>query len=142
MIMKNNFQVSIHNSQIHAGYIALVSMLIISAVALAIAVSISVLSVDEAKNSLSYKKGQETLGIAKGCTESALIRLRDNSGYTGETLVTGDGTCTILVTESASVISIDVLAQITGPPLYEKNIIIEATRSGNSVNVTSVNQVQ
>ena len=46
------------------GFIAFTSLLIISAVALAIAASISLLGVDEAKSSLSFKKGQETLKLA------------------------------------------------------------------------------
>jgi hypothetical protein len=118
------------------GFIALTSILIISTVALAVSVSISLLGVGEAKSSLDFKKGQETLKIAEGCIEEALIRIRNDDTYTGGSLNVGDGSCTISVSGTGSDRTVDVTATISGSSLdYIKRIQITTKIIGNSINI-------
>lgn len=124
------------------GFIALTSLLVISAAALAVAVSISLLGIGEAKSSLDFKKGQETLKIAEGCVEEALLRLRDNAGYSGGSLNVGDGSCTINISGTDSNWVIDVSAEITGPPDYVRSLQITVKRTGNSINILTWQEVE
>lgn len=129
------------NSFSHEGLIAFTSLLIISAVALGISVSIVLLGIGEAGSSLAYKKGQETLKIAEACAEEALLRLRDNVTYSGGTLNVGDGSCTMSISGSGSIRTIDIVATITGPPRFVKSIRVTARRLGNSISITGWNEV-
>lgn len=128
------------------GFIALTSLLVISAVALAIAVSISVLGINEANSSLGFKKGQEALKIAEGCAEEALLRLRDSDSWDpngSEISLPGlDGNCTVDVSGTGSDRTIDVTGTITGPPQYIKKIQVTAKRAGNSINLITWQEVE
>lgn len=123
------------------GLIAFTSLLIISAVALSISVSIVLLGIGEADNSLGFKKGQETLKIAEACIEETLLRLRDNAMYSGGSLNVGDGSCTMSISGSGSVRTIDVTATIIGPPRFVKSVRAIARRLGNSISITGWSEV-
>lgn len=140
MIMNKikNFHISFLSEQ---GLIAFTSLLVISAVALGISVSIVLLGIGEANSSLGFKKGQETLRIAEACAEEALLRLRDSAVYPGSTLNVGDGSCTMSVSGSGSLRTIDVGATITGPPRFVKNIRVNVQRLGQSISITSWSEV-
>lgn len=124
------------------GFIALTSILVISAVALAVTVSISLLGVGEAKSSLDFKKGQEALKIAEGCVEEALLRLRDDASYSGGSLNVGNGSCTINISGTGSDRTIDVSATLSVPPDYVKKLQITAKRIGNSINSITWQEVE
>jgi len=124
------------------GFIAFTSLLVISVVTLAIAVSISLLGISEANVSLGFKKGQETLKVAEGCAEEALLRLRDNANYTDSSLNVGSGSCNISISGTGSDRTIDITATISGPPDYVKKIQITAKRAGNSINLVSWQEIE
>lgn len=123
------------------GYIAFTSILIVSAVALLISVSMSILGIDEAKSSLTYKKGQETLKIAEGCLEEALIRIRDDVFYTSGSLNLPDGSCTINVSANGSEKTIDIVAVISGNPGYEKHLLVLTEFSAGDVVIKSWQEI-
>lgn len=78
------------------GYIALVTILIISAVVLLIAVSANLLSISESDMGLEKNQASETYYLATACAEQALIGLKDSLDYPGnENLTIGDGSCYI-----------------------------------------------
>lgn len=141
--MKKNI---IHNSLfiIHdsRGFIAFTSLLIISAVTLAIALSISLLGISAANTALGFKKGQETLKICEGCLEESLLRLRDNVNYSGGSLAVGNGNCTITVSGTGSSRTIDITSIIAGPPQYVKKIRATVKRTGNSLNLLTWLEVE
>ncbi len=121
----------------NSGFIALTSVLIISAVVLAIAVSVSLLGIGEANSSLTFARGEETKKVAESCVEEALLRLRDTGSYSGGTLSVGNGSCTIAVSGAGSNKTIDVIATLSGPPQYVRKLQVTVKRVGNSVNVLS-----
>jgi len=116
---------------------ALTSIIVISAITLAIAVSISLLGVGEARNSLDFKKGQGTLKIAEGCVDEALYRLKLDGGYSGGSLNVGDGTCNISVSGTGADRTVNVLAQLSNGSSYSKRIQITVKRAGTAINITS-----
>jgi hypothetical protein len=138
MNLKTENQKYSHRS---GGYIAFMSILVVSAVALAISLSISLLGVGEAKNSLDFKKGQETQKIAESCVEEALIRLRDDSIYLGGSLNVGNGLCTINISGTGINRQIDVVGQIDGTPGYFKQIEVNVEILGNSINVLNWSEI-
>lgn len=81
-------------------YIALISVLIISAIALVVSLSASLTSTDQAKIGLKKSLSSESLYFASSCAEEALMRLRENTAYLGnETLTIIPGACQILPIE-------------------------------------------
>lgn len=125
-----------------SGFIAFTSLLVVSAVTLAIALSIPSLGLTEVNTSLSYKKSQEALKIAESCIEEALLRLRDTATYSGGTLTVGDGSCTATVSGSGSNRTIISTGTITGPPQYIKKIQVTIQRTGNSINLLTWQEIE
>lgn len=123
------------------GFIALTSLLIISAIALAIAVSISLLGIGETKSSLDYKKGREVYYIARGCLDESLLQLKSDETYPGETFPFGNGACNIVVSGTSGSYTIDIEATLPGNPQYLKRLQAQVMKSGNSINLISMEQI-
>lgn len=121
--------------EVNDGFVAFTSLLVISAVALIVAISIALLGIGESRASLDFKKGQEVLKAAEGCVEEALLRLRDSGLYSGGALNVGDGSCNIVISGSGSSRTITVEATISDPPDYVRNIEVTVKRTGNSINI-------
>jgi len=82
------------------GYIALISIIIISAVTLLLAISANLFGISEAQMGLRKSQGSEAFYLANLCAEDALMKLKDNLNYSGnESLTIGDGSCEILFLE-------------------------------------------
>ena len=128
-----------------SGLIAFTSLLVISAVALAVAVSISLLGISEANASLGFKKGQEVLKLAEGCAEESLLRLRDNASWNpggAQVPLPGpDGTCTINISGTGANRTVDIVATISGPPQHIKKLQITVKRMGNSINIITWQEI-
>ena len=78
------------------GYIALISVLIISALAILVASSANLISISESKMGLQENQSWESFYLAKACAEDALMKLKDDLNYTGnETLPFDTENCTI-----------------------------------------------
>jgi len=137
---------AVNNKPASGGFIAFTSLLVISAVTLAIAVSISLLGVNEAQSSLDFKKGQEVLKIAEAGAEEAFLRLRDNAAWDPEgaeiPLPGVAGSCAVDVSGAGNDRTVDITAAISGPPQYLKKLQITAKRVGNSLNLTSWQEVE
>src|SRR3972149_7439961 len=137
---KNN----IDSKTLTGGFAALISILVVSAVALAISMSISLLGIGEARSSLDFKKGQETLKIAESCVEDALLRRKNDPSYTGtgaNALIVGDGECSISVSPSGADKIIDVAAQVSEPSIYIKRLSVTVRTLGNSINILNFSQI-
>ena len=119
--------------KIHQGYIALSSILVISAVVLVIGISTSLLSVNDLLSSTSGKKGDETVDFVEACIEDALLRLnKDNTIPTTITLPVGDCSVTIN-SQVGNDWDFTVEATLDG---FTRKIRVVATRS-SSVTITS-----
>lgn len=118
-----------------SGLMAISSLLIISVVATAIAISISLIGVSEAQNSLTYKKGAEVLKISESCAEESLIRLRNDVNYAGGSLQLDGGYCTISISGTGSNRTIDIVGQIDGPPVFIRRLQLTVKRAGQSINI-------
>lgn len=83
------------------GYIALISILIISAVLLLVAVSSGLLSISEANIGLEKSQGSRAFYSASACAEEALQKIREFLSFSGSgNIATKEGSCSYQVTKS------------------------------------------
>ena len=122
------------------GYIALITVLIVSAVCLTSVLVILVTGADNQQFSLTLKNSDQSLGLAEACTEEALQQYHDSSSFTGSgNLTLGLGTCSYTVTSTGvSTRTVDASATVNG---VVKKIRVYATISGSSISVTSWQEV-
>lgn len=116
------------------GATALLTVLIVGAAALVMAVSASYLGLGELDLGFTSQKGAETFAIADGCMEEAYRHLRIDTNYTGDTLSLGAGSCIISITTSGSDRNITVTATLGE---YTKILVSNITLSGNNITVNS-----
>ncbi len=114
-------------NKIQNGYVAIVTMITISAVALVIALMVSVLAIGEAQSSLSYFKGEDTLTFVDGCMEDALLKIKASPTYAGGTITRPEGTCTITISKAGSTWTTTATTTNTN---YKRTIQTVVTRSG------------
>lgn len=83
-------------SQKTKGFIALVSVLVIGAVGISVAVSLILLGLGSSRTSFSQEQSNQAKGLASACAEKALSSLKQDLNYKGnETLNLGQGSCEI-----------------------------------------------
>jgi hypothetical protein len=110
------------------GYIALVTVLILSAVTLAIATTVSLLAIGEAQSSLALHKGEDTLAFVEGCMEDALLKARASDSYAGGTITRPEGTCSITLSKVSNTWTITATTTSTA---YKRTIQTVATKSAS-----------
>lgn len=82
------------------GFIALISVLIISAVLVLLAISAGQLSIGELKMTLQRNQALQSYYLAHACAEEALMKLKEDLTYVGsETLNINEAACDILNVE-------------------------------------------
>jgi hypothetical protein len=83
------------------GYIALLSVLIVGAAAMAIAVALLVTGSDAQRSNLVMQQSIQARQLAHGCVDEALQKIHDSSSFVGSGTVTLDtGSCTYTVTNT------------------------------------------
>lgn len=87
----------IHNSS-EAGYIALISSIIIAGVLMAVVFTLSFKSFMTRFNILDTEYKKRSFSYAEACADVAILRVIENSSYTGETIPFGSEECIIAVT--------------------------------------------
>ena len=134
--MTHNSQLSTFNFQFSrrkSGYVALSSILVISAVILTISISVALLSVSETQLSLGEKKKEETVDLVEACVEDALLEL-NNSGSVSSTITLPEGSCSVTIDSQSGY---DWTFTISGSvDSHTKNIQVSATRN-TTVTITS-----
>lgn len=82
-------------------YIALISILIVGAVALSVAISSAILAIAQGRNGLLAQNLTEAKSLANACAEKVLMDLKDSESYAGnETVNLGSGQCQIYPIEN------------------------------------------
>jgi len=119
------------------GYIALTMTLILSAVSLVIATTVSLLAIGEAQSSFALYKGEDTLSFVEGCMEDALLKARASDAYAGGTITRPEGTCSITVSKVSSTWTITATTTSTS---YKRTIQAVAVKS-TSMTITSWKEI-
>lgn len=82
------------------GFIAITTVLIVSALTLMIGISISLGSISEIKMGLQRSLSSQSYYLANLCAEQTLMKLKEDSNYSGDEIINvSNGSCTILPIE-------------------------------------------
>lgn len=119
------------------GFVAITSVLVISAVSLSIVATVMLLGVGELLGSFAGVQSSGNLAFVEGCAEDALIKIHTNSTWTGGSITRPEGTCTVVVNSSNPNWDITVTS---GTGDYQRKIQVKATR-GTSLTVTSWEEI-
>ncbi|HZE87876.1 MAG TPA: hypothetical protein VE090_06790 [Methylomirabilota bacterium] len=119
------------------GYIALITVLIVSAAVLITITTVALLSIGEGQSSFALYKGEDGLNFVEGCMEDALLKARNSSSYAGGTITRPEGTCSITVSTIGSTWTITATTTST---LYKRTVQVVATR-GTSFTLVSWREI-
>jgi hypothetical protein len=79
------------------GIAALLVVVIVGGAALLMALSVSILGLNDMEMGYNSQNGQNVFSLTDSCGEEALLRLKRDSNYAGGTLNLGGGSCIITV---------------------------------------------
>ena len=131
------------NLKNQSGYIALSSVLVISALVLIISVTVSLLSISEGQMAVAEKRREEVVNFVESCVEEALLRSSEDANFcdagSGAScdFTLPLGTCTITMTKNGSW---TMVAQGAVED-YLKKIQVEFTR-GSSIEIISWQEIE
>ena len=123
-----------------SGYVALLSVLVVGAVATAIGVTLLVLGADSQRETLVTQQSVQARGLADACVEEALQQLHDATDFTGPGNLTLDtGSCTYTVTSTGSSTRTITTTATVGNVV--RKVAVYVTMSSSSISITSWQEV-
>lgn len=108
------------------GYIAIVTVLTLSAVCLMVAATTSLLALGEAQSGFSLYQGEDTLNFVEGCTEDGLMKSQNSSSYNGGTVTRPEGSCDI--TMDSKIGTVWTMTITTAAAKYKRTVRVVFTR--------------
>lgn len=110
-----------------SGYIALLSVIMVGAMAVVVAVTFLSVGINWSQTSFDLERSKQTTVLAHACAEEALQQIRSSTPYTGSgNLNLGQGSCTYTVSSGGGQNrTIDVSATV-GPMTRKIQITITA----------------
>lgn len=120
------------------GYAALLVVLMIAAIGIVLATTMSLIGIGGVQSSVSLTQGEQALGLVEGCAEDALLNIQASSSYAGGNITRPEGTCTVAVSTSSSVWTLTVGTTATG---YARTIKIVGTRGATNFTISSWNEI-
>lgn len=126
------------------GYIATLTVLIIMAVVLATATTVTFLSIGEAQSGFALFKGENTLSFVEGCVEDALLKARSSSTFgdpvgTPVSIDRPEGTCSVTInSKQGSTWTMTVTTQATD---YKRSTEVVFERIPSGITITSWKEV-
>ncbi|HEB14148.1 MAG TPA: hypothetical protein ENI09_01930 [candidate division WWE3 bacterium] len=121
------------------GYIAFITLLILSAIILLAGVTLALLSISQAQQSLAAEKGEIAYSLAEGCMEDALLSSFFDENYAGGTTSTPEGSCLISVSKIAD--NWVLISTATIDSGYKRRIRVNILR-GTDLQVLSWQQIE
>lgn len=116
------------------GSIALISLLVISAFTLILAVKMAESGISIGYQHVNNVSGQTSYYGAEGCFEEALIKIEDDTSFSGETINFASGSCVITVS-GVNPKTVDVtLTQ--GDYQQTFRGIVNVTQNGHAINAS------
>lgn len=124
----------------YKGFVAIATVLILSSVVVAIAATVTLLSIGEAQSSLSLYKGEDNLAFIEGCVEDVVLKIRANSTYNGTSILRPEGTCSITYNPGGSgPTNWDIT--VTSATAYQRKIEVIFVRNATGINLTSWKEI-
>lgn len=122
------------------GYVALLSVLIVGAVAVAVGTMLLMIGLDSQRAALVTQRSLQARGLASTCAEDALQQIHDDTSYTGNnTLNLGQGSCTYTVTNTGGANRTIAASGTVGTVVRRASLSITI---GSTITITSWQEVQ
>jgi hypothetical protein len=118
--------------ELRKGYIALVSVILMSALGLAIMLSVIAAGVDASKTDFSLQQSGGARSLASSCAEEALQKILETSTTSSSgNLTIGSGTCSYSITSTSSSQIITVSATgVLGTVTSKIRVVLATTTPG------------
>lgn len=120
------------------GAAMIATMVVIAAITLAVALSLSLGSLGGLVTVFGEEQSAASFSGADACLEEAAVRLRWDAGYTGGTVGIGQATCVISVSGSAGSRTVNVISTVA---TFVRKIRADLSISGGSVSLNSWQEV-
>lgn len=105
---KKLFIAQIVRQEIKKGYIALLSVMLISAIGITIMIALIATGVNASKTDFSLQQSGGARAMASSCAEEALQKILETSTTSAVgNLIIASGTCSYLITSSSSIVTIN-----------------------------------
>ena len=127
-----------NKTKYNRGAAALLTIVIIGAASLLMAIGSSRLGLGELETGFVEIRGASVFTTTQGCLEEAIHRLRKNNTYTGQTLSVGAGSCIISVSGSGSTRTITSTATIDS---YTRKLEIIVDISNPVISISSWSEI-
>lgn len=124
----------IKNQNKKSGFAVLIVIVVISAVALIIAYSSSILGLGEMSLGYTESKAKKSFWIAEGCLENSLEQLWLDENYTGGIIPLGENSCEVFISENIGDKIITIMASTTDNYFQKTQTIISQTGKIISIN--------
>lgn len=124
--------------KLQKGYIAISTVLIISAVVMIISISVTMLSIGSAQGFLALTKGGDSLGFIDGCVEDGLLKSQASIGYTGGAVTRPEGACEITISKNNTVWTMTVS---TADPKFKKTVQVVFDRTPTKITLVSQKEI-
>lgn len=79
------------------GFMAMSTVLIITAVVLLIATTVAMMGISEVQSSYALFQGEGNLALVEGCLEDYLLKIRADKNFSGGNIVRPEGVCAITI---------------------------------------------
>ncbi len=120
------------------GSIALISILLVSAITLLIVVSMSEINISTSQQHLNSTSSKSNYYLSEACFEESLIRLENDAGFTGTSIsFDTNSNCTITISGGATK-TVDITTNFFDyTQNYQGTVTIE--QNGQAINATLLN---
>lgn len=129
----SNLRTTNYDLQTNEGFIALLTVLLVSVSTLLMATTLIFLSGSESLQGFQATESSATLQIGDSCIEEALFRLKNLATYSGGNIAVGDGSCDVTLTGSG--LTRDIISSstiITQIGSFTRRITASTTIATNS----------
>lgn len=119
------------------GFVALSTILVLSAVMLVVVGTITYLAIGEAQTSLALSLGSNSLDLVEGCTEDLLQKVHDDGTYAGAAISRPEGTCAITYNPGTTRPTNWDVTVSSDATEYQRKIQVIFTRSSSAITLSS-----
>lgn len=123
------------------GSIALISILIISAILLITVIGMSESNISQMYQYLNNESNEIMYNTGEGCLEETIIRLEDDISFTGTTLNLDDQVCTITVSGADTKTVLIEVSFLNYTQTFRAQLSVTATGQANNVDLLNWNEI-
>ena len=135
-----NLPATNYSLQTNQGYIVLITVLVIGAVGVAIAVSLLLLGLGSSRTSFALEQSNQAKALANACSEEALQQIHDSNPFEGSgNLTLGQGACTYTITKLVGQNRTITASGTVGTVIRKVSISLDKITP--SINITSWQEV-